>query len=99
MACVLWRRSFSSQLFVTRLSYYTTNEELRKAFSKFGNVTEARLVMDQRTQRPKGFGFVTFESEMEAQRALKAMDGRIHNGRLIFVEFAKPMPPEEEAPP
>lgn len=37
----------------------------------------ARLVRDPKTQRPKGFGFVTFESEVEAQKALKAMDGRV----------------------
>ncbi|XP_058099097.1 small RNA-binding protein 11, chloroplastic-like isoform X1 [Magnolia sinica] len=92
-------RNFSSQLFVSRLSYYTTDEELTKAFSKFGKVTEARLVRDRRTQRPKGFGFVTYESEVEAQKALKAMDGRIFGGRLIFVEVAKPTADEVKAAP
>ncbi|XP_075634289.1 uncharacterized protein LOC142606822 isoform X2 [Castanea sativa] len=66
----------NSQLFVSRLSSYTTNEHLKRLFSRFGVVTEARLVKDPRTQRPKGFGFVTYESEVEAQKALKAMNGR-----------------------
>ncbi|XP_062172751.1 organelle RRM domain-containing protein 6, chloroplastic-like [Alnus glutinosa] len=82
-------KRFNSQLFVSRISFYTTNEQLKRLFSPFGVVTEARLVKDPRTERPKGFGFVTYESEAEAQKALKAMNGRIIDGRLIFVEIAK----------
>lgn len=78
-----------SQLFVSRLSFYTTDEELKRLFSPYGVVTGARLVKDPRTERPKGFGFVTYESETEAQTALKAMNGRVVRGRLIFVEIAK----------
>ncbi|WCJ41206.1 RNA-binding (RRM/RBD/RNP motifs) family protein [Euphorbia peplus] len=77
------------QLFVSRLSPYTTNEKLEKLFSQFGVVKEARLVRDSETQKPKGFGFITFESEVEAQKALKTMNGRIVDGGLIFVEVAK----------
>ncbi|XP_009628435.1 uncharacterized protein LOC107817915 isoform X2 [Nicotiana tabacum] len=77
------------QLFVSRLSFYTTNERLKKLFSPFGVVTEARLVKDPRTQRPKGFGFVTFESEEDARNALNSINGRIVDGRLIFVEVAQ----------
>ncbi|XP_023876274.1 organelle RRM domain-containing protein 6, chloroplastic [Quercus suber] len=87
----------NSQLFVSRLSSYTTNEHLKRLFSRFGVVTEARLVKDPRTQRPKGFGFVTYESEVEAQKALKAMNGRIVDGRLIFVEVANTEKPGEDA--
>ncbi|CAK7331616.1 unnamed protein product [Dovyalis caffra] len=64
------------QLFVGRLSSYSTNHELKRLFSPFGVVTEARLVVDPRTQKPKGYGFVTFESETDAQKALKTMNGR-----------------------
>ncbi|PON38664.1 Splicing factor-like protein [Trema orientale] len=85
------------QLFVSRLSAYTTNEHLKKLFSRFGEVTEARLIMDPKTRRPKGFGFVTYESEVEAQKALKAMNGRIVDGRLIFVEVAQTRKPGGDA--
>ncbi|PWA70707.1 RNA-binding (RRM/RBD/RNP motifs) family protein [Artemisia annua] len=88
-------RLLNSQLFISRLSFYTTNNELKRLFSPFGQITEARLVVDPRTQRPKGFGFVTFESDVDAQNALKAMNGKIVNGGLIFVEFAKTKTPEE----
>ncbi|CAN6559637.1 unnamed protein product [Malus baccata var. baccata] len=82
-------KRLGSQLFVSRLSSFTSSEQLRKLFSPFGNVTEARLIMDRRTDRPKGFGFVTYQSDDEAQKALKAMDGRMVDGRLIFVEVAQ----------
>ncbi|KAK9998555.1 hypothetical protein SO802_018158 [Lithocarpus litseifolius] len=85
------------RLVLPGLSSYTTNEHLKRLFSRFGVVTEARLVKDPRTQRPKGFGFVTYESEVEAQKALKAMNGRIVDGRLIFVEVAKTEKPGEDA--
>ncbi|XP_044482450.1 small RNA-binding protein 11, chloroplastic isoform X1 [Mangifera indica] len=70
-------KRLSPQLFVSRLSFYTTNQELKRLFSRFGVVTEARMILDPKTQRPKGFGFVSFESEVEAQKALKAMNGRV----------------------
>ncbi|RVW56984.1 Small RNA-binding protein 11, chloroplastic [Vitis vinifera] len=102
-------RRFSSEIFVTRLSGYTTNEELIEMFSPFGVVTQARLIKDPKTQRPKGFGFVKFESEVDAEKALKAMNGRVLSltlyydpqlivrGRLIFVEIAKTTRPGEDA--
>ncbi|XP_020884146.1 cold-inducible RNA-binding protein isoform X1 [Arabidopsis lyrata subsp. lyrata] len=94
-------KRFTTQLFVSRLSAYTTDQSLRQLFAPFGQIIEvcmllflARLIRDQQTQRPKGFGFITFESEDDAQNALKALNGKIVNGRLIFVEAAK----EVEAP-
>ncbi|XP_049933974.1 small RNA-binding protein 11, chloroplastic-like [Nymphaea colorata] len=83
-------RAFSTQLFVSRLSFYTTEKKLVELFSPFGVLTEARLVMDSSTQRHRGFGFVTYESEKDALKAVKALNNRIIDGRLIFVEFAKP---------
>uniref|UniRef100_A0A7N0ZZG4 RRM domain-containing protein n=1 Tax=Kalanchoe fedtschenkoi TaxID=63787 RepID=A0A7N0ZZG4_KALFE len=56
------------------------------------------LILDQRTRRPKGFGFVTFGSEDEAQKAIKGLDGRIVAGRLIFVEPANTAPPKPDNP-
>ncbi|TXG71905.1 hypothetical protein EZV62_000484 [Acer yangbiense] len=87
-------KRLASQLFVSRLSSYTTNQELKMLFSPFGLVTQASLVKDPKTQRPKGFGFVSFRLEEEAQKALEAMNGRIVRGRLIFVEVANTGSPE-----
>ncbi|CAN1846990.1 Organelle RRM domain-containing protein 6, chloroplastic [Linum perenne] len=74
---------------ITRLSNYITSQSFEKMFAPFGVIEQARLVVDPRTKKPKGFGFVRFQSETEAQKALKALNGRIVDGRLIFVEVAE----------
>ncbi|KAJ8770973.1 hypothetical protein K2173_022874 [Erythroxylum novogranatense] len=74
-------------LFVSRLSSYSTDQSLKKLFSPFGAVKEARLIRDSVTKKPKGFGFVTFESEIEAQQAVKGMNCRIVDGRLILLKL------------
>ncbi|TYI80537.1 hypothetical protein E1A91_D05G094500v1 [Gossypium mustelinum] len=78
-----------TQLFVHRLSFFTNHQELKTLFAPFGVVKEARLIRDPKTQRPKGFGFVTFETEAEAQKALKAMNGRgiFKCHQLLFICF------------
>ncbi|XP_010535542.1 PREDICTED: cold-inducible RNA-binding protein B [Tarenaya hassleriana] len=82
-------KRLATELFVSRLSFYTTERSLKQLFSRFGAVKDARLVRDPQTGRPKGFGFVAFESENDAQKALKALNGSIVDSRLIFVEAAK----------
>ncbi|KAL6521081.1 hypothetical protein OROGR_017650 [Orobanche gracilis] len=50
----------------------------------------ATVVMDRVSDRSKGFGFVTYASEDEAEKALAEMNGKPLNGRVIFVDYAKP---------
>ncbi|CAJ1955774.1 unnamed protein product [Sphenostylis stenocarpa] len=78
-----------------RLSFYVTQDQLMKLFTPFGVVTEVDLVIDPRTKRPKGFGFVSYKSHIEAEKAMKSMNGRasapmqkIVDGRLLLVEPA-----------
>ncbi|XP_078154930.1 organelle RRM domain-containing protein 6, chloroplastic-like [Carex rostrata] len=85
----LYQRNFCSEVFVSRLSHYTTEDELKKKFLQFGKIKEVRLARDEKTQRLKGFGFVRFESDTAAEKAIKGMDKRIIQGRLIFVEMVK----------
>ncbi|KAL5742142.1 hypothetical protein ACOSP7_028874 [Xanthoceras sorbifolium] len=82
-------RSIASKLFVGGLSFYTTDEGLSEAFSQYGQVVEAKVVMDRVSDRSKGFGFVTFASEDEAEKAVAQMNGKNLNGRVIFVDYAK----------
>ncbi|KAH7667799.1 putative RNA-binding protein (RRM superfamily) protein [Dioscorea alata] len=96
-AAYLLQRRFTSEIFVSRLSYYITDGEFKKAFSPFGDIKEVRLIRDGTTKRPKGYGFIAYASEAEAMRAVEAMDGRIFGGRLIFVELAKPNQPSSQS--
>jgi cold-inducible RNA-binding protein len=76
------------KLFVGGLAWATTDESLSKAFEEHGTVEEAKVVSDRDTGRSRGFGFVTFETEEEANKAQKAMDGQEMDGRQLRVDFA-----------
>src|SRR5437762_7775438 len=80
----------SSKLFVGNLSFNTTENDLQDAFAAFGTVTEANLMMDRTTNRPRGFGFVTMSSADEAQKAIEGMNGKELDGRALTVNVARP---------
>ena len=77
-------------LFVARLNFKTTSEELEKAFAKFGQVTSAKIVKDRDTGRSKGFGFVEMASDQEANAAIAALNETELDGRTIVVKPANP---------
>ena len=80
----------SNKLFVGNLSFNTTENDLNDAFAAFGTVTEANLMMDRTTNRPRGFGFVTMSSPEEAQKAIEGLNGKEMDGRALTVNVAKP---------
>ncbi|TVU47520.1 hypothetical protein EJB05_07124, partial [Eragrostis curvula] len=65
---VLGMRSFSTEIFVSKLSFYTTEEELKDIFSPFGSVKQARLMRDSQTGRVKGFGFVSIHHKQKLRK-------------------------------
>ncbi|TYI10829.1 hypothetical protein ES332_A09G168300v1 [Gossypium tomentosum] len=87
---LLWHRGIASKLFVGGLSFYTTEKGLLDAFSQYGQVMEAKIITDRVSDKSKGFGFVTYASEDEAEKAIAEMNGKDLNGRVIFVDYAKP---------
>jgi cold-inducible RNA-binding protein len=85
----------NNKLFVGNLSFNTTENNLQDAFAAHGTVTEANLMMDRATNRPRGFAFVTMSTPEEAQNAITALNGTELDGRSITVNVAKP---REERP-
>jgi RNA recognition motif-containing protein len=79
----------SKKLFVGSLSWNTTDEGLRRAFEKFGEVLEAKVIKDRETDRSRGFGFVSFANPKDAMDAMQAMDGQELDGRTIKVNEAQ----------
>src|ERR1700743_406660 len=79
-----------NKLFVGNLSFNTTENDLQDMFAAHGTVTEANLMMDRATGRPRGFGFVTMSSSEEAQKAMEALNGSSVDGRALTVNIAKP---------
>jgi cold-inducible RNA-binding protein len=79
------------KLYVGNLSFQTTEQDLRELFGAHGTVTDAVVMMDRDTQRPRGFGFVTMSSSDEGQSAIAAINGQNHDGRDLTVNEARPM--------
>ena len=79
-----------NKLYVGNLAYSVRDESLQEAFSAFGTVQSAKVMMDRETGRSKGFGFVEMGTDAEAQAAIDGMNGRALEGRPIVVNLARP---------
>jgi cold-inducible RNA-binding protein len=83
----------SKKLFVGGLSWNTSEDGLKTAFTRFGSISEVKIITDRETGRSRGFGFVTFEQGDEAMNAVGEMDGTELDGRTIKVSEAQERPP------
>ncbi|TVU28352.1 hypothetical protein EJB05_19868 [Eragrostis curvula] len=79
----------TKRLFVTGLSFYTSEKTLRAAFEPFGELVEVKIIMDKISKRSKGYAFIEYTTEEAGGAALKAMNGQIINGWMIVVDVAK----------
>ena len=79
----------SKKLFVGSLSWDTNDEGLRTAFSAHGEISEAVVITDRDTGRSRGFGFVTFDDDDAADKAVAALNGTELDGRTIRVDVAQ----------
>ena len=82
-----------NKLYVGNLPYSVRDGDLEQAFSSFGAVTSAKVMMERDTGRSKGFGFVEMGSDAEAQAAIEGMNGQPMGGRSLVVNEARPMEP------
>ncbi|KAJ5510378.1 Nucleotide-binding, alpha-beta plait [Penicillium expansum] len=85
-----------SKLFVHGLSWHTSDDTLREGFQQFGEIQEAIVVKDRATSRSRGFGFVRFATDAEADAALGAMNNQEFDGRVIRVDKAFDRPQRTE---
>lgn len=81
-------------LYVGNLSFGTVEADLRELFGPHGEITTVRLILDHRTGRFRGFGFVSFARAADARRAAAACDGCPLDGRAIRVSVAQPLKSE-----
>lgn len=77
-----------SKLFIGGLAWHTEENTLRQKFEEFGPVEEAVVVKDRDTGRSRGFGFVRYTQEGDAQKAIAAMNNVEFDGRAIRVDKA-----------
>ena len=82
----------ASKLFVGNLSFQATEEDLRELFQQSGTVESVRIITDQFTGRPRGFGFVEMATKEEATKAIEMLNGRLFRDRNLVVDEARPQP-------
>ncbi|KAI0940553.1 hypothetical protein AcW1_003719 [Taiwanofungus camphoratus] len=78
----------SAKVYVGNLSWNTTDDSLRQAFSAYGQILDSIVMRDRDTGRSRGFGFVTYSSGMEAQSAITNLNEQELDGRRIKVNLA-----------
>ena len=78
------------KLYVGNLSYQVTDSDLRDLFVPYGEPDSAKVITDRDSGRSKGFGFVEFSDDAQAQAAMSALNGKDHQGRALTVNEARP---------
>lgn len=77
-------------IYVGNIPYHVTEEDIRQAFSEFGDVTSSNIIIDKVTGRSRGFAFVEMAGNEEGQRAISEMNGKEWEGRTLTVNEARP---------
>ena len=80
----------SSKLFVGSLAWATSDDSLKAHFEEYGEVVEAKVITDRESGRSRGFGFVTFNDDDAARKAIEECDGAEIDGRAIKCSEATP---------
>ena len=76
-------------MYVSNLSFHTTDDDLRVLFEKFGTVSSARVITDRESGRSRGFGFVEMDALADANKAIQGLNNKEIEGRAISVSVAK----------
>jgi len=82
----------AAKVYVGNLSWNTTDDSLAHAFSAYGQLTDYIVMKDRETGRSRGFGFVTFATQGEADAAIAALNEQELDGRRIRVNMANSRP-------
>jgi len=76
-------------IYVGNLPREASEDDLRKAFEAFGEVSSVKIITDKFTGDPRGFGFVEMSNSSEAQAAISGLDGKDLKGSRTFITIAK----------
>ncbi|TYH31283.1 hypothetical protein ES288_A01G161300v1 [Gossypium darwinii] len=86
----LFNYPLASRIFVRNLPYSSKESSLQKEFENFGQIAEVKIAKDDFTKRSKGYAFILYTSQNDALLAVENMDQQVFDGRMIYVEIAKP---------
>ncbi|HIE50332.1 MAG TPA: RNA-binding protein [Armatimonadetes bacterium] len=79
-----------NNIYVGNLAYTVTEDELTECFGEYGEVIKINLITDKFSGQSKGFGFVEMAKQIDAEEAIKALNGFLLNGRNLKVNMARP---------
>jgi RNA recognition motif-containing protein len=82
-----------TNIYVGNLAFNATEDDIRAAFEKYGEVTSVNIIMDRETGRSRGFAFVEMSDGEHAKEAIENLDGATISGRNVKVNEARPRPP------
>lgn len=77
------------ELYIGNIHYNAKPYELRKFFEEFGDIESLKIIRDPKTKRSKGYGFVKFYKQADAEKALKYSNTKDFKGRELCVAFSK----------
>ncbi len=80
----------SKKLFVGNIDWNSSEDDLQSMFSPYGEIEEVVIIKDKYTNRSKGFGFITFSDDEDADKAVAELNGYKLNNREIVVNEARP---------
>ncbi len=80
-------------IYVGNLPYSTEKEELEELFEEFGDVESVDIIVDRRSGRSRGYGFVSMTDESAAKEAVEALNGEELGGRNLRVDISRPKQP------
>lgn len=80
----------SIKIYVGNLSFDSSEGELRGIFETFGAVESAKIIIDQFTNRSRGFGFIEMSERDDGLKAIQALDSKDLGGRSLKVNEARP---------
>lgn len=76
-------------IYVSNLSFHTSESDLKDLFSKYGTVSSAKIIMDRETNRSRGFAFVEMPSDEEGDKAITGLNNKGIEGRSLSVSVAR----------
>ena len=84
------------RIYIGNLPWSVTKAKLEEIFGPFGEIEEALVIANKYTGRSRGFGFVTYKNDGDADKALKEMNEKEVEGRKLSVREARPLAQEEQ---
>ena len=76
-------------MYVSNLSFHTSEADLKELFSKYGTVASVKIITDRETNRSRGFAFIEMPSEEEGKKAMSGLNNKEIEGRALSVSLAR----------